>query len=193
MNGGFETIWDGIESASSSAGVFSCGACFLAFVFLFSAVPKLRRPELAAMAIADFGIGRRGHVWAGRALGMFELLLALSLIGASAASDFVARAVPVGVAALLLSLFAALIANAMRLSQRFACYCFGADDSPLSALTLLRTAFLATAASFLLIVANNVSSQGRPQDWLLAVVVGSATLGVLLLLSGMNALWRVRT
>jgi hypothetical protein len=113
----------------------------LAIVFAWSAIAKLQRPTLAAMAMVDFGVLRRVRPYLGSALGAAELSLALLLATGAL------RAVFLPIAAALLWLFVLLIAKSLRSGKRFACFCFGEADSQLSGLTLVRTAALALLAS----------------------------------------------
>lgn len=186
MNGGLDTISRGVSSAIGALGeqAFFGTACLaLALVFVFSAVPKLRKPELAALAIVDFGVTQRAHPLAGFSLGAGELALACCLALAAAVTPVAARATPPALAAVALWIFVALIARALRTPERFECFCFG-EGEQISIRTLLRTSLLGVLASVLTVAAFQVPS-GSPSATSLAfnLVIAGAALGTLALLS----------
>lgn len=151
---------------------------FLALVFAWSGIAKLRQPALAAMAMVDFGVIRRVRPRLGFALGAAELLLALSL-----AIRLFPR-LSLSIAALLLWLFVLLIARSLWSGERFACFCFGDLDSQLSGLTLARTTILALLASLSsLITVPPYIPRVLSQADALQAVVALSLLGTIMLLS----------
>lgn len=137
-------------------------------MFLLSGIVKLRRPALAAMAIVDFGIGRRVRSALGLALGAAEVALAVLLV-ASVRLGF-------WVAAPLLWLFALLIGRSLLRGERFACFCFGDGETVLSWRTLVRTLSLAVLAT-IAATAGSALAQFLPSDRLLQATVAAALLG----------------
>lgn len=194
MNDGLDSVWQGITAAVSAVGeqqVFGSLALFLALVFIVSAIPKLRRPELAAMAIADFGVADSPPRWTGLALGGVELFLALGLIG-SAISGGAVRIVPVALSAILLSVFVVLIAKALRSQESFSCYCFGNSDETISQRTLLRTAALATLAIFLVTGGTGVAvDPPTVTEWILEMTIAASLLGGIALLAQVKSVLEV--
>ena len=115
MSGGLDAIGGALSAAFdalSAPGAFGVLAVALAFVFFISAVPKLRRPEIAAISIVDFGIGKRASRSAGLLLGCYELALA-GLLLVSPLLTTIAREVLTVISALTLLCFTALIARAL--------------------------------------------------------------------------------
>jgi hypothetical protein len=112
----------------------------LATVFLVSGSLKARRPFAAALALTRFGVLRRVRPSAGRAVGVLELVLGMSLLAMPGSP------VPFVTAALLLSLFTFLIGRALLRGERFACSCFAESGGALSWRTLVRTAALLAGA-----------------------------------------------
>lgn len=144
--GGFRPVGDVLAwflgSLHSSVG-YQVGTWVLAFVFLWSGAVKLRRPTLAALAIADFGATRRAKAWHGTALGAFELLLGVGLVVGSRTD------VTLGISAVVLSLFTALLLRSVLRGERFACFCFGSADESISHRAVARTLALALLAGVL--------------------------------------------
>jgi hypothetical protein len=172
MDGGLDHLFD----ALASQALFGCLALLLALVFVASAVPKLRKPELTALAIVDFGVTRQAHRWAGLGLGIAESVLAIAL-AASAAVTTPARAVPAACAALLLWVFVWLIARALTQPERFSCQCFGSSE-PVSAATLIRTVVLAVGATLLFVSAFGSVTSPAVEQWFLELAVAASILGV---------------
>lgn len=108
---------------------------FLAGVFMWSGITKVRQPALTAMAMVDFGVARRVWPHLGLALGLAEVALATALV--------VLPQLSVVIAAVLLWIFVLLIARSLQADEHFACFCFGDADSQLSRWTLARTTALA--------------------------------------------------
>lgn len=109
---------------------------FLVAVLFVAGSVKLRQPIPVAIAMVNFGISHRVRPAAGRALGALEATLAMTL-----ALGFFPN-LTLAVVATLLGAFAAVIASALLRGRRFACGCFGSDQSPLSLWTLVRTLLL---------------------------------------------------
>lgn len=192
MSGGLDALGRGIASgidALQGEAVFGIGAFLLALVFLSSAVPKLRKPELAALAMVDFGVAKHAQRAAGLALGVGELLLAISLAVAALASASIARVFPVALAAAVLWIFVALIARALRSPDRFACFCFGSEDSTISARTLIRTAALAVTASCLGAAALTPISESTAQAEVLQLTIAASLVGTLVVAVRLPMIW----
>lgn len=151
---------------------------FLAGVFAASSIPKLRRPSLAAMAIVDFRVSRRVRPGWGMTLGAFEAILATSLAAR------IALGLAMTASALLLWLFAALIARSLLTGQRFACFCFGETDSELSTWSLLRTTGLAVVASIMVPAAVRAQpGAGFAQRDVVQAIGGLSLLAIVTLVS----------
>jgi hypothetical protein len=149
MNG-FEAalslIKDGLHAITGPSS-YEIAVWFLAGVFTWSGIAKLRRPALAAMAMVDFGVVRRFHPSLGGLLGAAEVFLALMLA---------LRLIPrfaLLITVILFWFFVLLIARSLWSNERFACFCFGDADSELSGWTLARTTALALTASTLALTA----------------------------------------
>jgi hypothetical protein len=187
MNG-FESalslIADAIRLVSAPAG-YGIGAWVLATIFVWSGIAKLRRPALAAMAMVDFGVLRRARPRLGAALGAAELLLALFLATGTLPVVFLPAT------AVLLWVFALLIARSLFAGEDFACFCFGDIDSRLSWLTLARTGALALLASVLTVAVPRTGTYaGLSETYLLQAVSAVALVGVIMLGSQLPKLLR---
>lgn len=145
---------------------FGTGVWLLAGVFAWSGIAKLRRPVLAALAMAEFGVAQKPRRMHGVALGVGEALLSCALVAAAVAESRVIRVPVLAGAALLLWLLVVLITRSLSRGRTFVCFCFGDSESKLSGTTLLRTAALAVLASILL-----VAVFGRPDRVSAASVV----------------------
>ncbi len=157
---------------------------FLAVVFLWSGIVKLRRPALAALAIVDFGVIRRPLPSFGSALGTVEVLLAVLLV-----SEVVPTLI-LPVTAALLWFFAFLIARSLRSGESFACFCFGDSGSKLSRWALARTVALALIATAQVPAPALVSYPILSQSYLLQAVTAVALVGTLALLGQVLRLLR---
>ena len=176
----------------SSAGARAIYVAVLGILFLYSGAGKLRRPWLTAMAIVDFGATTHPHERLGRSLGVGECLLGFGLVLTPRIASPLMTVVA-ALAAVLLWIFAAAIARALRSGRSFACACFGNTDSPLSRLTLLRTTGLATLATFVA-VANAVDpSPYSAQEWILAFWAGLAILAAVTLTTHARRIWHLPT
>lgn len=190
MNGGLHSIWEGLQSAFSALSdqpVFGAAAIFLGLIFAISAVPKLRRPELAAMAILDFGVTQRVHRSAGLALGAGELALAVVLAAAAGTASQL-RFIPMALAAILLWTFVFLIGRALRSAERFSCFCFGDTEDSISVSTLTRSSALALLATAMAALALSDVTAPNLQAWALEFVVAASILGTGSLVVGTRAL-----
>lgn len=157
------------------AAAVGIGASALGFVFVWSALAKLRDPAAAGEAIASFGLTRRAIPAAAVLAATLELGLGLLLI-----SGFARVGALVATAALLL-FFSIVIGHNLRLGRRFPCGCFGAVDGPLSTVTLLRSAALAVTALGLAAAAwrSEAGSGWRDCELALHAIGGLASLGLL--------------
>jgi hypothetical protein len=191
LGSGLDTIGGAVGAIVGSQAVFVCLALGLACVFVLSGVPKLRKPELAALAIVDFGVMHRASRRAGLALGAAECCLALALAVAAAADTTVVRVLPALAAALLLWGFVALIAGALRSGAEFACYCFGSDEGSLSPVTLIRTGLLATLAIVLAVASFGDATGPSVSEWIAGLLVGVSAVGSAVLLAKVPAILRV--
>jgi hypothetical protein len=164
---------------------YGVGMWFLALVFGWSGISKLRRPALAARAIVDFGVVRRARPGLGISLGVAELSLALSLAVGLFPRLFIC------IAAVLLWFFVLLIARSLRSGDRFACFCFGESGSRISGSTLARTAVLALGASMLALAPTPSAVQaGSTETNAFHAMVALSLLGTIVLASYIPALLR---
>jgi hypothetical protein len=195
MDGGLDAIWVALQDAGDaiigSQAVLACLALGLACVFALSGIPKIRKPELAALAIVDFGLMSHSRRWAGLSIGIGECGLALALAVSAASASTAVRVLPALAAALLLWTFVALIARALRSNEEFACYCFGSGEATLSGATLARTGLLALAASALAAGGFSQAAQPTAEEWASALVVSAAAVGSVVLLAKVPAILRV--
>lgn len=165
---------------------YGVSTLFLALIFAWSGVVKLRRPALAAMAMVDFGVTRRVRPRLGFALGTVELILALALVLGGPTS----RLTLAGTATLLW-IFVLLIARSLWSGERFACFCFGEAGSELSNQTLIRTASLALLASALALAAAPIDAyRGLDGTSVLEASVATAVLGSAVLLGRVPDLFK---
>ncbi len=188
MSGGLDAVWLTLErifDVLSDQQVFGCVTLGLALVFVLSALPKLRKPELAALAMVDFGVARRSHRWAGLSVGIGELLLAVALGVAAAGGTTALRVVPTSIAAMVLWIFAGLIARALRSSEPVSCFCFGNAEATISLGTLFRTMALAVVATILSTAALAPVSSPAVQTWMLELTTAASLLGTGALLAAL--------
>lgn len=149
---------------------------FLAIIFLWSGMVKLRRPASAAMAMTDFGVVRKPRRSFGSALGATEVFLAALLVSG------VVPELILPIIAALLWFFAFLIARSLRSGESFACFCFGDSDSKLSRWTLARTVMLALIASAQVSAPTLAGYPMLSQTYLIQAVAAVALVGALVLL-----------
>lgn len=155
-------------------------ASLLGAVFLFSAIPKLRRPDLAAMALVDFGLVRTAKSRLGRGLGAFEALLGLGLLTG------VAAPLPAALSTVALWTFSILLIRALRSGQAISCFCFGGTD-PISTKTVMRTIGLAAMSSVVMLLPLQFLAI---EDALLSAVVATCILGSLALAAATASAFR---
>lgn len=195
MDSGLENGWkllgDAADGIIGSQGLLACLALGLACVFVLSGIPKLRKPDLAALAIVDFGLMRRSRAGAGVGLGLAECGLAIALGISAASSSTPVRAIPAIAAAALLWFFVALVGRSLRSGSEFACFCFGSGESRLSAFTLLRTAVLALAATVLAIGSFEPVPAPSAEEWMLALLVAVSGTAIVVLASKVPVLVKV--
>lgn len=187
MNGfasALSLLVSGFQAVTTSPG-YGVAIWFLAVVFFWSGIVKLRQPTLAAMAMVDFRVARKVRTTWGFAQGLAETALALAL-----AFGIMLR-LSVVIAAILLWFFALLIGRSLRTGDRFACFCFGDAESQLSRVTLLRTAALALLASILALapIPRDISP-GLSVVSLLDAIASGALLATIVLISYMPRLIR---
>lgn len=155
---------------------------FLAFVFAWSGLVKLRQPVLAAMAITDFRVVHRVQPIFGYLLGAVETLLALGL-----AFKLLPR-LTLFFTFLLLCLFTLLIARSLRRGEDFACFCFGNGESKLSQWTLARTGLLAFLAGITVTVSIPPDLYQGFQTNIFQAVIAISILGNIILLAQLSRL-----
>lgn len=185
---GFATL---LSAAGTALGALATPAAsavaiwFLAGVFAWSGLAKLRKPALAAMALVDFRVARRVRPPLGAALGTAEVLLAAAL-----ALGLLPR-LTLALTAGLLWLFALLIARSLWAGMRFACFCFGEADDQLSFWTLARTSALALVASTAVITTPpTLAHTPWASASVLQALVGLALLSTIALVGTIPRLWR---
>jgi hypothetical protein len=163
-----------------NSGFFEVGVFFLAGVFGWSGVTKLRRPMLAAMAMVDFGVVKRVQRWYGSLLGVSEVVLAAVLL-AAAGSHHAGLQIALWAAAFLLGFFTLIVGRSLVRGENFPCACFGENDTELSRATLVRTGTL-TGAAVILGLASPLQHTTHSTATLgLAAVTAIAALGILAL------------
>jgi signal transduction histidine kinase len=174
--GGFSTALSlgtrGLDALLTPA-VTGVAAWFLAGVFVWSGVTKVRRPALAAMALVDFGVARRVWPRLGLALGVTELALAATLAVVPRAGAIVAVAI--------LWAFTLVIARSLRTGERFPCACFGESADQLSGRTLARAALLAGLATVLACRPAPIALGRDPAGAALEAMVAGAIIGAIVL------------
>jgi hypothetical protein len=174
-----------IESARvlGARETFDAAAYVVSLVFLWSGSAKIRKPELAGLAIQMFGLTRRPSRRLGLALGLSESALGIAV--ASRMRDEVV----LGAAALVLWSFTILLCRSLIRGDRHACFCFGTSDSRVSLATLLRTVALAAIATGLTVWASSVAPATAVAVRTLEVVIASSLLALAALLVNGRKLW----
>jgi len=157
---------------------------FLATIFAWSGVVKLRRPTLTAMAMVDFGVFRRVQPVLGWMLGAVELTLAFAL----ATQRF--PQLTLLLTAMLLWVFTIFIARSLWRGKAFACFCFGDTDSEMSPWTLLRTVALALLATVMALTPIPADLPLNYQANVLQVIIAWSFVGTVVLGSYMLRLLR---
>jgi hypothetical protein len=139
-------------------------------------IAKLRRPQLAAMAIVDFGMAVHARRSLGVAVGSLEVVLAAAL-----ASHVFPRAFA-GAAALVLATFAVVIGRSLLRGERFACFCFG-SAAPLSAWTLTRALLLFALAALVFAHPASALYVAPTEGVVVELVAGASLIGSAALLA----------
>ena len=195
MGDGLQTAADGVATAVVAIGegpVFSVIALFLAAVFAFSAVPKLRKPDLAALALVDFGVTRESHRSAGMALGAGELGLSVLLVLAAVVDSTALRALVAICAAVVLWTFVAALLRALASAAQFECFCFGGNQGEqISNRTLARTTTLAVGATVLAAASFSTAAAPSVEELIGALALAAALLGTTVLLTKIPAILEV--
>lgn len=184
-----EAVVSDVYMTLTSGHVMGVGGSFIALIFLWSGMSKLRRPAVAAMALVDFRVTRRVNQSLGKALGLLESSLGILILAAPLRLSFL-------VSAALLTLFSGLILRSLVNGEAFPCQCFGDTRHNISMSTFARTFGLACFGWIL------ATASWKDQDRLfspdvlefvtalgiLGTIVLIATIPSLLLLnSGLNA------
>lgn len=148
----------------------SIGVWLLVGILLWSGTVKVRHPRLAASAMVDFGVIRvprrlYGSLLGGAELGLALLLITIPLQGLLATSG-------------ILWIFTGAIARSLLHGKRFACFCFGDNERPLSRVTLGRTSLLAILATLLLLCWRDTALLSADVSNALALVIAGAMLGM---------------
>lgn len=178
--GGFalllRAVGHGLQGVASDSGAL-VGAWLLGFIFVYSGAAKLRQPALAAMAIVDFGVGRTPRPILGTALGIVEFALGAGFVFSALGIVPYPWLVPVSAAVLLL-VFAMLLAWNLAVGRRFPCHCFGDSNENISWFTLARTTLLAFIAAMTAILIR----QSEPSaSTVLGAIVATGMLASVLL------------
>jgi len=158
-------------------------ALFLAGVLIWSGAAKLRRPRLAALAIADFGLVRHPRRGYGIVLGLAELGLAASL------APQPRMPLVLGAVSFALLAFTAVVARALWRSDRFACFCFGGEEE-LSRTSLLRNLALLGLLAFLWTPIAGGPVSAPPGTWTLMILIALGGLATAALLARVPRLLR---
>jgi hypothetical protein len=153
-------------------------------LLLWSGGAKVRRPQLAAFALRDFGVIAKARRGFGAALGIFELAVAfLLLTGWSGAA---LHQFAVLIAALTFSTFAVLTAYHHFRGHAFPCYCFGSRGE-LGLATVLRNIGLSLVGW--LAVLPGLPEVAPPQ-LILAYVAGPCVLAISVLLARVPSIYK---
>lgn len=139
----------------------------LGVVFILSGIPKVRRPDLAAMAFVDFGLVRTVRTQFGVLLGATECLLGVALLTSIAAP------LPTALSVVALWTFTVLLARTLRSGRAISCFCFGGSDL-ISTRTVVRTLGLAVMSSAVMLLPSPVAGIA---DLVLAAVFAACMLG----------------
>lgn len=115
----------------------------VAFTFFASGAAKLLRPMDAAIAVANFGLTRGIHRWAGFVAAAVEISVALLSVAALATSTAALAVAALSLASALLIVFTLLITRSLAAGKSFACNCFGKHSAdPISRVEVLRNVLL---------------------------------------------------
>lgn len=183
---------EGLDWAGRTLGTPEGGGILvwlLAGVFLFSGAVKLRHPQRAAVALADFGVIRRVTWRPGAVLGAFELALGLALVAGFAAGGVLMPASVI--ATVVLVVFSTVLVRSLRRGDQFACFCFG-SEAGLSRRDVARTSALACLALLLSATAPQITGQGL-RAMVLEAVAALAVAAVLRLAAEVPTMLRLNS
>jgi len=153
------------------------GLASIGLILLWSGSTKVKDPSGTAEAIASFGVLASPSKLLAYLLGVTELSIGAGDLGSIAISPLVER-VFASATAVLFASFVVLISRSLAKGERFPCHCFGADERPLSRLTLLRTALLASIAVSVALGSFTAPS-GSAREHILEFVIAGSLLGVI--------------
>lgn len=186
--GGFsqliQMIGQGIETLAVPE-VSATGSWLLVLVFVWSGTAKLRDPQLAGVAIRNFGFTARSYPVFGFLLGGLELMLALGMALVSW------RRVALAAGAILLAGFAVLLMRSLIRGERFSCQCFGRESDVISWTAVTRTLVLGLLALGLVAQLPPLTSTFQFGGYDILDAVGIVL--IVLLVSSVPKLWRLNT
>jgi uncharacterized membrane protein YphA (DoxX/SURF4 family) len=168
---------------------FGTATWLLAGIFAWSGVAKWRDPRRAAKAMSDFGLIKKPNVRLGNALGVFEVLVSISLAAGAESGLRLFASISLAGTAVLLSFFVYLMGRSLRRGKSFSCFCLGDTNSMISGRSFIRTAGLTALAIVLLIAAIGREFQPfSPRPALLHAQVAGAILATIALLRRLGVL-----
>lgn len=168
---------ESLAFAFSSSPGLSVTIALVGVIFLWSGAAKLRRPNLTALTLVDFGVVKGRHPAAAIGFSAGEVALGVWLLSGYAPLP------AVSLATALLASFVFLIGRSLAAGAQFACFCFGQSGSTLSVRTLWRTLTLALASGFVTYSVVATSWGGRRLD------VQAILLAISLILVGRLLAW----
>lgn len=167
--------WNALSASLPSIGTFlreiqaeGIVLWALAGVFALAGCAKLRRPQLAALALVDFGLARAVRSRNGSMLGWSEIALAFFLVAAPW------PALALAAASVVLWTFAFALARRLASGRTTSCFCFGDAAEPISIRTVARSAGLALAATLAALLAPD--ARVVQADVVLIQALGAAAL-----------------
>lgn len=137
----------------------------LAGLFGWAGIVKIRHPYPAAVAAVHFRILKRPRRLFGRALGVWELLLATGLLISST------RGVASTLVAATSLAFAAAIGAALLRGERFDCACLGSGDELIGPAGLARAVLMFGAAALVTAASGIPTASDVPKSAIVAAVV----------------------
>lgn len=174
--------WNALSASLPSIGTFlreiqaeGIVLWALAGVFALAGHAKLRRPQLAALALVDFGLARAVRSRNGSTLGWSEIALAFFLVAAPW------PALALAAASVVLWTFAFALARRLASGRTAPCFCFGDAAEPISIRTVARSAGLALAATLAALFAPDARVL-QADVLLLQALAAAALLGTAVLL-----------
>lgn len=159
-------------------------AALLGVVFAWSGLMKVRHPDLVGIALVEFGVLRYPRRAAGLLLGAAELVLAVALLSG------LIRPVALGAATWILAFFTYLVARQLAAGRRVPCYCFGPDETPITAQTVRRTFGLAAIAAWGALLSSDATVVAHPRDLTLQLAAGLAIVATCALVAALPGLIR---